>query len=135
MNRENIRTVADAIEAASKRRAKPTIGFNMADWRSNMPDRTGHKCGTSCCIAGWAFLVSEGREPTKDDARFGKVADVGAEFLGIGRRDVDNWELRDQLFYARGIVDRDSISPKQAVSVLRHLADTGKVDWTIGAKS
>ena len=56
MNKENILKVADAIEQHSI----PDLGFNMSIWvgiGSLYEDKSGHKCGTVGCIAGWATTV------------------------------------------------------------------------------
>ena len=124
MNRENILKVADAIEQHSI----PDLGFNM-DWLETeriyrlsghreivRKDNTGRDCGTIACIAGWACRLAG------VPANFGSAR----KFLGIPEN------LRDPLFYAHGsaVQDRlEDIQPQTAVAVLRHLAETGEVDW------
>ncbi len=119
MNVENILKVADAIEQHSI----PDLGFNMRRWRdragASSPDLSGHGCGTVACIGGTA------------EAMFPKK--LAEDALGLTH------EQSKALFFAvdgtgnRVISDEEfgSITPSQAAAVLRHLAATGEVDWSI----
>lgn len=126
MNRENILKVAQAIEDAAKPDAKPEFGFNMAGFRAirgYWPDRTGHDCGTTCCIAGWA--AGTGGDGWQIEAR-------ARERLGLTISEAN------RLFFAEDAegnisTDLEKVEPAHAVAVLRHLAETGVVDWTVGA--
>lgn len=127
MNRENVLKVADAIEKHSI----PDLGFNMAAYlTSNEPDKSGHGCGTVACIAGWAFEVSTNRRPVDwhDD-----VDGVAAAFFGIDAR------TAEKLFVPLADVRATFFpllhaEPRHAVAVLRHLAETGEVDWSVADK-
>lgn len=126
MNRENILKVADAIEQHSI----PDLGFNMADFLGTYEDRTGHGCGTTACIAGWGHAIIHGTY----DAEFTYVdPDEIAGWLGISHVPACNLFYADNHpLNARDSSGRswfDEITPKTAVSVLRHLAETGEVDW------
>jgi hypothetical protein len=115
MNVENILRVADAIEQHSI----PDLGFNMGVWTDEgLEDLSGHKCGTVACIGGWANAVEAGSKMLEWDSPLLGSQQAKA-FLGLG-----GWES-DELFF--GCVY--GVSPSQAVSVLRHLAKTGEVDW------
>lgn len=123
MNRENILAVADAIEKHSI----PDLGFNMVDYLATSEqlksweaeDHSGHNCGTTGCIAGWAVAVEEGGLPEK---RAGyKFFEQAADFLGLSDR------TSNHLFL--DYPSSSLVKPKHAVSVLRHLAETGEVDW------
>lgn len=132
VNAENILKVADAIE----RHTISWLGFNMRSWYADekngtgYPDQSGHKCGTVACVAGWATVVELGEEAAKaafDAARPDRklitmdLLSSPEEFLGI------NDEQAEALFYG---ADSDE-GPDQAVRTLRHLAETGEVDWSI----
>ena len=144
MNRENILAVANAIETHSI----PDLGFNMgwhigslADDPNNtaMVDRSGNGCGTVACIAGYANVIATGEKNTSflTDVEF----DSAADWLGLDHYDAD------ELFYAKTITESrwedgeialaprslSSIDATEAVAVLRHLADTGIVDWSVAA--
>lgn len=143
MNKRNILKVAKAIEDAAKKQEglRGEIGFNM----NVVAAHDGHgdhvdTCGTVACIAGWAYAI---RYPSVTAARLVKVAD-GAAFLGL------HMEHRVPSIAARflGLSDDEAlalfapdsllisyrdITPAHAVAVLRHLAKTGKVDWSVGA--
>ncbi len=56
MNLELLRDVRNMIAA------NPS-GFNMGTWVSD------HLCGTTCCIAGHAYFLSVGRQPSVDTER------------------------------------------------------------------
>jgi hypothetical protein len=129
MNRENILAVADAIEKHSI----PDLGFNMAalidQTSENYPDVSGHNCGTVACIAGWATFIAKGMIPGEQQWSASVLA-PGRLFLDITQ------EQASRLFSPAGEYDDEAkyaiyagITPSQAVSVLRHLAETGEVDW------
>ena len=118
MNEENILKVADAIE----RHSIPDLGFNMELLRGaadeRYPDLSGHNCGTVACIAGWALAVAG------KDGGF----EAAAEFFGF--KDQEEEESYDFPLFFPGSPHYGTTS-SQAVAVLRHLAETGEVDWSI----
>ncbi|RUU80484.1 hypothetical protein [Mesorhizobium sp. M7A.F.Ca.MR.362.00.0.0] len=118
MNAERILMLADVIEGlphgAVEDRASeaPLESFNMGKWH----------CGTVGCIAGWAAHVFGGQ--MVDPAWTGRLV------LGLDS------DLADDLFtppYDYGKYDK--ITPKDAAKVLRNLAETGEVDWSLAAAS
>ena len=119
MNRENILAVADAIEKHSI----PDLGFNMAGFHAEgWEDLSQHNCGTTACIGGYATILLNGGGEYRTIPD-GKIAD----WLGVPI------ETAEALFYATGVDYGpqwfEKVTPSQAVSVLRHLAETGEVDW------
>lgn len=121
MNKDNILKVADAIEQHSI----PDLGFNMDFFSSPRShgsaikaDHSGHDCGTVACIAGWAVQVGD----------LPRTFAAARQYLGIDD------DLGDDLFYGDSddLVLADIAVP-QAVAVLRYLAETGEVDWSVGA--
>ena len=121
MNRENILKVADAIEKHSI----PDLGFNMTMWIDRHPfpgqDISGHNCGTTACIAGWAAAVSIGASEAENlNTVSVSVRRVARDYLGLSDDEA--------LWLFEGFSTGEE-KPSQAVSVLRHLAETGKVDW------
>lgn len=110
MHTERIRALADLIEQQPHTTEEAENGFNMSDYT--------HDCGTPCCIAGWAEInvSKDGRAPF----------DRGQEWLGltIGQA--------EELFYVDSDLELEDITPSHAAAVLRHLADHGVVDWTVG---
>lgn len=137
MNVERILAVADAIE----QHTIPWLGFNMSNYKAvDLVDHTGHDCGTTACIAGWANAIRLSLKATEPARAGWSEHDGAADWLGIYE---DNWpsdSISDQLFYARNHPDYqasdtktcwDKISADQAVRTLRHLAATGNVDWTV----
>lgn len=131
MNVENILKVADAIE----RHEIEWLGFNMSHYcavgKIHLTDHSGHNCGTVACIAGWGAAVSgvpKSRMTEDFDAETPAM-----EFMGLSE------DQMDHLFYAKSHPHFSShknwnnITQDQAVAVLRHLAATGEVDWSISA--
>ena len=88
-------------------------------------------CRTPACIAGWTIALGHDNPA---DVWGEKIFDVARELLGI------SFSEGVQLFMPMGtvasyiITDRESrahISLARAAAVLRHLAYTGIVDWSI----
>lgn len=125
MNRERILAVADAIEKANHVALDEFIdnpdeyfsasglytitAFNMATW----------KCGTVGCIGGWVRSMY----PPKTNP-FVSLFNLVEQALDLNS--VQTCELCTPL----GDVIYSKITPAQAASVLRKLAETGKVDWS-----
>lgn len=130
MNKANILKVADAIEQHSIK----WLGFNMSAWfddepRENMhEDKTGHNCGTVACIGGWtaAVLLNRKTENGASKAVSRVSEDRLWKFLGLEER------VAQKLFLPNSKVSGPwrNITPRQAVRVLKYLAETGKVDWS-----
>lgn len=131
MNVENILKVADAIE----NHEIEWLGFNMAGFckpSSDLdPDRSGHGCGTVACIAGWGAAVAG--IPRNDLEADFDAEDVASKFMGL------RMDQADDLFYAKShplfskYTTWTKISQGEAVAVLRNLAATGEVDWSVAS--
>ncbi len=116
MNKERILKVADAIENHHFK----TLGFNMINYISEeVPDRSGHDCGTTACIAGWVHALQKGIKKTL--ACKLPIAEYAQKYLG----------LNDRQAWALFMECTTNITDKEAVKVLRHLAETGNVNWRI----
>jgi len=131
MNSTNILAVASAIE----NRAIWNLGFNMARFVTSMKtgddgeytDHTGQGCGTTACIAGWAFALMHGRA-LMPEMSGPWIARNAGDWLGLGHGQ------RNELFYAtdRGVnVSLSELTDVQAIKTLRHLAAAGEVDWKL----
>ena len=85
--------------------------FDMSDW-----------CGTTCCIAGHAFILAEGRPATSAD----KVPGVAKEWLGLNSREhswlfIGHFQNNDHL---------DGVRPSHAVLAIDHLlADKSVIEY------
>jgi hypothetical protein len=94
-------------------------------------DNSGHDCGTVACIAGHAVLIDHNvnAEPTYEEAQ--KL--MNTAFLGEARQILGlDYDTAYELFFAREApISRHRIKSDQAVRTLRHLAETGEVDWTV----
>lgn len=123
MNVDNMLRLADYLETV------PPEEFAMFEWG----------CGTTACIGGHAERLFERPENLAEVLGF---PDTGPPYLhGILSQlfypDTLNCpELRDDVLYNHlwGRMESDpgpTITPKQAARVVRHLANTGVVDWTL----
>jgi hypothetical protein len=145
MNKERILQLADFIE--NGKAVEADLGFNMTDfWEPQAhalsEDKSGHDCGTVACIAGHALFLT-GKATVGKPKTVPSVAIEAARWLGLEDMGEMN-EVADQLFYGwspgdqyvRGLyaVDMSRVTPADAAKVLRNLAETGKVDWTIIGK-
>lgn len=116
--KERLLELANIIERAEL--VKRDIGFNMSTFERarSYEDMTGHKCGTTACIAGWTTLYETGQANPPNIS--GKARDI----LELTAAEAS------RLFYASGHNDTlDTITQAKAVAVIRNLATTGKVEW------
>ncbi len=120
MNADNIRKVADAIEQHSI----AELGFNMRSFhRVGGLDTSGHECETTACIGGWTLALLDPQTWKHAPWDSGRAAAL----LGLDAAQ------EDELFFPYLADGYRKVRPARAVAVLRHLADRGTVDWTIGA--
>ena len=128
MNVENILKVADAIEQHSI----PDLGFNLGWWLCDgEEDRSGHGCRTTACIAGWAIAVRDGGGmPEQRPLNFDWLNEAG-DFMGLpNESDRSGYDpIRADLMLSI----EEHRTPSEAAAVLRHLAATGEVDWSIAS--
>lgn len=134
MNRERILQVADEIHTQSL----PWLGFQMATYigqgcfiGGNHSDQTGHRCGTTACIAGWTYLVHY-HNFTADNGSAREALQIDPV---PAHSFAQNWlELtHDQAMELFGGgptgYSMSQTQPWMAVNVLRILANTGEVNW------
>lgn len=125
MHKDRILKLADTIEKCESREAlladfdKPDIpGFSMR--------RAWYDCDSPSCIIGWTYqMFGDG----KKDAETAKL-------LGIPRRKSISLTMpsnRHAHWCARP-GQYNYVTPEHAAAVLRNLAETGEVDWRVGAK-
>jgi hypothetical protein len=129
VNTDRILELADVIEGH-----KLDLGFNMASFADHAtlayPDKSGHDCGTTACIAGWAIAMKKGTwivEELALDVMGNMELDVDKEassYLEIG------YSTSADLFYRwpTGTMPGE-VTPELAAATLRLLAETGRVDW------
>lgn len=152
MNAKRLRELADRIDGLGPREpaARPGDGagtrqpeagdeaqnFDMRYWEFN--------CGAPACIAGWArHLWGEEvgiyeRFRARRPRRHYNAPAPRAAAAALGIRDV---ETAMRLFEPQGYPASfhaepgmaNYVSSGHAAAVLRHLADTGEVDWSVGA--
>lgn len=134
MNKEAILKVADAIEQHSV----PGLAFNMNyTYREGVgytpsPDQdrmvVEGSCGSCACFIGWTNLTIQDDGPSLG---FGDPASA-ARKLGFEYDDDDEGKAltSTRLFYPP-VHTWSHVTPEQGVRVLRHLAETGEVDWSV----
>lgn len=151
MNKKNLQALIDHLEKM------PGKAFNLSSWYTGPPsggawdqlplgrraaksliskqeDAETHQCGTAACIGGYAALLAV----SKGEAKGGEqIQPVATRWLGFSPG-----TLR-ALFIPRSMHDLDrrletneipvsysDVKRKHAVKVLKHLLDTGLIDWS-----
>lgn len=119
--KERLLYLADIVAAQEWTPASATSGFNMGWWF--------HPCGTPSCIAGFAAAES------------GMGGDIPVEVRAIAWMTnstinnaivmLDCWPNTVGLLFAPKLY-LPAITPARAAAVLRHLAETGEIDWKVG---
>lgn len=122
MNTDRILTLARAIDNNVAVYEGQLVDFNMDEWITPMEDVEGRrapKCGTAACIGGHAEILF-------NPSNIGGFVDNAAELLGLDH------DTADALFFPVYYKRRwDRITRAKAARVLRHLAKTGNVDWSV----
>lgn len=115
MNRERILALAELIEQQPHTGRLSADGFCMSNYV--------HNCGTPSCIAGWAAWLSHRKPKQMEDsmALFWRAQN----YLDLSE------DQADRLFLPYNYHCEDQYPPSQAAATLRHLAETGKVDWSV----
>jgi hypothetical protein len=126
MHTERILALADMLE---RRQLPEGLSFNMASFISD-PINPG--CGTTCCIAGHAVVLSKGLAYISDlyesSSNAGSViCRVAEDWLGLGTA------VAGELFMPTlpGGMKWCEITPEMAAWTLRNLAATGLVVWRV----
>ncbi|TIQ64400.1 MAG: hypothetical protein E5X41_17215 [Mesorhizobium sp.] len=124
--------------------SKHDRGFNMTSYVaagvSVEQTNVGFQCNSTACIAGWASLVlGENGEIMKTARKTSEVddfyEDFATELLGLDyRTGLELFEPMNQIVELME-ADWDEVTPRQAAKVLRHLARTGEVDWSIALEA
>ncbi len=127
VNTENVMALAAFLEELPEHSDRH---FDMNCWL--VEDHHGDTefgtdgCDTAGCIAGWAYVLA--KEAGMPEANFpngalpSEIRFTATMFLGLG------WSQSRALFLP-DVVDLSKVSVEDAIKVLRHLADTGEVDW------
>ena len=138
-NELNTAFITELAERLEKLQAGDTtqtheVGFNMGSWftiwdyqdDAKKADKSGHACGTTACIAGHVVTLHNAKTGVPLSRSPDSVSTKAQEVLGLTSSQAYvlfhgspmDTELRDT-------------TPGQAAKVLRHLAATGYVDWTV----
>lgn len=121
MNKANLLQLADALE-----HGLPAMQFDMSYWLHTTD------CGTAGCIAGHAAILS-GKYPTDGSYFETNAHDVSNDFLELTD------EMSNHLFtpssdtrgFSYNLFTYREITAPMAAAVVRHLAETGEVDWSV----
>jgi len=132
MNTENIKKLIALLETGD------VVDINGTHLKFNM-DTFGesNECGTSACIAGWAAVLGTGkplmirRTSWGEDVtthEYGSIGEYAGEWLGLDAI------TENDLFYGEGdgyVVNLNDIDRAWAIRTLKHLLETGEVDWRV----
>ncbi|MDV2964989.1 hypothetical protein RZ532_03315 [Nitratireductor aquimarinus] len=140
----NINAVNALADLLDNLPAEAETGFNMMHYNLSLDHsymqvdtHVEHECGTVCCIAGWAAMyLQEGDQPLRESPAKLTPHDFprrkAREILGLTEHQTRQlFEPMDHDVSDDPNLDWYSVTPKQAAKILRHLATTSVVDWTI----
>lgn len=125
MNPENLRRVADAIEA--ERAAGQHVNFDMGTWGDESGGYHRHSCGTAACIAGFAYSMTSAetrKKIWKEGLRaphFGPAFNVGKYVLGLE-------ESEAFALFTGSAVSLLEKKEDIAADALRYIAERGEED-------
>lgn len=116
----------DAINATIEvMRNTQDFQFDMGSWVGKTYDETGNECGTSCCLAGFAYIAKTGQKITVEDSYVKPFYEEAKEYFNIDDRTASN------LFTpSNDGIDQNSI--ETGIRALEYLRDTGEVLWDNG---
>lgn len=135
MNTENLDRLIEAIEKENLTFLGHDVIFDMGQWVGYR-----HKCHTFACIGGHCEILSLSPEQIivldEESPSFGdiyspyKLSGV-VNFLGISEVEASRLcYMKD--FNGDYFVNRyEEVDSEHALKVLRHLRETGKVDWSV----
>ncbi|RWP44341.1 MAG: hypothetical protein EOR04_05310 [Mesorhizobium sp.] len=124
--------------------SKHDRGFNMTTYMGvGVPveqTNVGFQCNSTACIAGWASLVLGKNGEIRKTARTTSEVDdfyedFATELLGLDYHTGMRLFEPMNVLIEHGVADWDKVTPRQAAKVLRHLARTGEVDWSIALEA
>ena len=111
---------------------EPVVGFNMTTVAyATLPnhrthDTSGWNCGTTACIAGHALLLKGDNINRLIWTDAGVLMEEAREWLGLDH-DQANVLFADRPYG----VAMSSVNPGMALRTLRHLRETGVVNWDL----
>lgn len=136
MNTDKIIQLAEALERYEREGVFAVwgLGFDLSQWIHTFDDQDRRDdkkhdvlfngCGSVACIAGWAIALEQQAIPNLKEDPFVKATAI----LGLP-------SARASKLFAPECGDADggyyTATPVEAARVLRHLAKTGEVDWSV----
>lgn len=135
MNVELLARIAEWLEAGGY---DDKHGFNMACGvvRKDDTSAPGHDCHTMCCIAGYAVMMfcnTTASAALRMDWELrapGNTLSWVVDVLPLARQVLDlDQKTADDLFTPPGYDDWGVWPPERAARMIRHLIDTGEVNW------
>ena len=126
MHNERVVAVADLMDRIwAQERASGVELFNQLYWGRHLQEQPNGvlACVTPACVGGWALHLAGSR----------------VRRWSAMRRAVDRWldltsEEGYRLFDCFPLGPHRRITARRAARVLRHFAETGKIDWRVRVK-
>ena len=122
MRKDRIRQLAEVIEKCEDNYNRPVDDEKDSSFTMRL---VWYDCGTPACISGWTrTLFGDGIHGS----------DIDSELLGISSATGQRLFLPFEggVYWAEPPDSPRYITAKHAAAVLRNLADTGELDWTVG---
>lgn len=134
MNKQRLLELADWLGKGAKHEhvrfnMSTFMTFKLKDWYA--PITKDNICGTVCCIAGCAvqfFAPENCADLTNQELCRPNLVDykgIAARVLGLGTEQAEALFFPDRQL----ISDYSQITPQWAAKVIRHMVETGHVDW------
>lgn len=117
MRVDRLNQLADALE-----NGLPNVKFDIGRWRSK------EGCGVVACVAGHAAIL--GAYPRR--TRNWVTQEDAAKWLELTPVESEELFVPDDIL--TDSVRRRSLTGPEAARVVRHLARTGEVDWSVARK-
>lgn len=121
MNIENLKRLADHVDALPLTPPDADAGFNMS--------RYTFECGTPACLAGHAWAMAINYDPNAVASRH-DVNTIATEWLDLDDEEADLLFLNTEC-----TLDIARITPQEAATVIRDFIETGEVRWGVAGYS
>jgi hypothetical protein len=135
MDKKRLLKLAEVLESDEAAKHFDMESF-YDDGAGNLPNvRVGefiHRCGSVACIAGWAVATFDPKRTTRDDTLGLATALLGLNSQQAHRLFVPGEERGCDEFSDRTRRSVYDATAAEAAKVVRHLAETGEVDWSKG---
>ena len=123
MHKKRVVAVADLMERIwAQERASGVALYSQLYWGRLLEEQPNGAlaCGTPGCVGGWALHLAGSRV-----RRWSMMRQAASRWLDL------TFDEGDKLFDCFPLGPHRRVTARRAAKVLRHFADTGKINWRI----